>query len=28
VIFALIIGFVGHILLSFRKIRAQENALS
>jgi hypothetical protein len=28
VIFALLIGFVGHILLSFRKIRAQENALS
>jgi steroid 5-alpha reductase family enzyme len=28
VIFALIIGFVGHILLSFRKIKAQENALS
>lgn len=28
VIFALIIGFVGHILLSSRKIRAQENALS
>jgi purine-cytosine permease-like protein len=28
VIFALIIGFVGHVLLSFRKIRAQENALS
>jgi purine-cytosine permease-like protein len=28
VIFALIIGFSGHILLSFRKIRAQENALS
>jgi purine-cytosine permease-like protein len=28
VIFALIIGFVGHILLSIRKIRAQENALS
>jgi len=27
VIFALIIGFVGNILLSFRKIRAQENAL-
>jgi len=27
VIFALIIGFIGHILLSFRKIRAQENAL-
>jgi purine-cytosine permease-like protein len=28
VIFALIIGFVGHVLLSFRKIRAQENLLS
>ena len=28
VIFALVIGFVGHILLSFRKIQAQENALS
>jgi purine-cytosine permease-like protein len=28
VIFALVIGFSGHILLSFRKIRAQENALS
>jgi NCS1 family nucleobase:cation symporter-1 len=28
VIFALMIGFVGHILLSYRKIRAQENALS
>ena len=28
VIFALIIGFVGHIVLSFRKIQAQENALS
>ena len=28
VIFALMIGFVGHIMLSYRKIRAQENALS
>ena len=28
VILALVIGFVGHILLSFRKIQAQENALS
>jgi purine-cytosine permease-like protein len=28
VIFALMIGFVGHVLLSFRKIRAQENVLS
>jgi steroid 5-alpha reductase family enzyme len=28
VIFALLIGFVGHILLSYRKIRAQENVLS
>jgi steroid 5-alpha reductase family enzyme len=28
VIFALVFGFVGHILLSRRKIRAQENALS
>jgi NCS1 family nucleobase:cation symporter-1 len=28
VIFALVIGFVGHILLSRRRIRAQENALS
>jgi purine-cytosine permease-like protein len=28
VIFALIIGFVGHVLLSFHKIRAQEDALS
>jgi len=28
VIFALVIGFVGHILLSRRKIRAQERALS
>jgi purine-cytosine permease-like protein len=28
VIFALIFGFCGHILLSARKIRAQENALS
>ena len=28
VIFALIIGFIGHILLSFRKIQAQENTLS
>jgi purine-cytosine permease-like protein len=28
VIFALMIGFVGHVLLSFRKIRAQENLLS
>jgi nucleobase:cation symporter-1, NCS1 family len=28
VIFALVIGFVGHILFSFRKIQAQENALS
>jgi hypothetical protein len=28
VIFALIIGFVGHIVLSFRKIQAQEKALS
>ena len=27
VIFALVIGFTGHILLSFRKVRAQENAL-
>jgi purine-cytosine permease-like protein len=27
VIFALLIGFTGHILLSFRKVRAQENAL-
>jgi purine-cytosine permease-like protein len=27
VIFALLIGFIGHILLSFRKIQAQENAL-
>jgi purine-cytosine permease-like protein len=27
VIFALIIGFVGHVLLSFRKIQVQENAL-
>jgi purine-cytosine permease-like protein len=27
VIFALVIGFSGHILLSFRKIRAQENSL-
>ena len=28
VVLALVIGFVGHILLSFRKIQAQENALS
>lgn len=28
VIFALIVGFIGHILLSARKIKAQENALS
>jgi NCS1 family nucleobase:cation symporter-1 len=28
VIFALLIGFFGHIMLSARKIRAQENALS
>ena len=28
VIFALIIGFIGHLLLSFRKIQAQENTLS
>ena len=28
VVFALMIGFVGHIMLSYRKIRAQENALS
>ena len=28
VIFALMIGFVGHIMLSYRKIRAQENSLS
>jgi nucleobase:cation symporter-1, NCS1 family len=28
VILALVIGFVGHILLSFRKIQAQENVLS
>ena len=28
VVFALMIGFVGHIMLSHRKIRAQENALS
>ena len=28
VIFALMIGFVGHMMLSYRKIRAQENALS
>ena len=28
VILALVIGFVGHILLSLRKIQAQENALS
>jgi purine-cytosine permease-like protein len=28
VIFALLIGFLGHIVLSARKIRAQENALS
>jgi steroid 5-alpha reductase family enzyme len=28
VIFALLVGFVGHILLSYRKIRAQENVLS
>ena len=27
VIFALVIGFTGHILLSFRRVRAQENAL-
>jgi purine-cytosine permease-like protein len=28
VIFALIVGFIGHILLSARKIKAQESALS
>jgi purine-cytosine permease-like protein len=28
VIFALVIGSLGHILLSFRKVRAQEHALS
>jgi hypothetical protein len=28
VIFALLVGFIGHILLSARKIKAQESALS
>jgi steroid 5-alpha reductase family enzyme len=28
VVFALIVGFVGHILLSHHKIQAQENSLS